>query len=407
MPTQVPKIKWRTEGPELPLERDILTGVQSDIDAAFGGGVNPSLTSPQGQLAQSLTAIISDKNDALALLTSMVDPDSSEGRWQDAIGKIYFLERKAGSGTLVMLEIVGLPGTVIPQGTRARNSSGYEFATRSTAVIAESSKVLVPAQCTQLGPIGVPANSVTQIVDTIPGWDLVNNPEAGIPGRFTESRTEFERRRRDSVALGGLNSTQAVRALVLAQDGVIDCYAVSNDTKLEKKVGATDFVMQPNSILVTVSGGVPRDIAKAIWMKKSAGCGYNGDTTVTIEDDSYPEKPFPEYQVTYQTARQKLTYFKVVLTSDPDLPANITDLVKKAITDRFYGTKGGSRQRIGGKISASSYYCVLTDIDTTVVITSLTVGWSAAPSSASVTAGVDEIPVVNNDTIIVLVEDAD
>ena len=32
----------------------------ADINAAFGGGVNPSLSTPQGQIASSDTAIIAD-----------------------------------------------------------------------------------------------------------------------------------------------------------------------------------------------------------------------------------------------------------------------------------------------------------------------------------------------------------
>ena len=58
MTTNVPAIQWINGSPSLPSEQAILAGVQADINAAFGGGVNPSLQTPQGQLAQSETALI-------------------------------------------------------------------------------------------------------------------------------------------------------------------------------------------------------------------------------------------------------------------------------------------------------------------------------------------------------------
>ena len=60
--TAVPPITWTIEGVVLPTDAEILEGVQSDIDTAFGGGVNPGLSTPQGQLASSEAAVIAEKN---------------------------------------------------------------------------------------------------------------------------------------------------------------------------------------------------------------------------------------------------------------------------------------------------------------------------------------------------------
>jgi len=81
-----------------PAETDILAGVQADITAALGGKANQALTTPQGQLAMSETAIIGDCNDQLLAVFNGVDPRTAFGRMQDAIGYIYFLTRNAGEG---------------------------------------------------------------------------------------------------------------------------------------------------------------------------------------------------------------------------------------------------------------------------------------------------------------------
>ncbi len=86
--TNVPPIVFTPTGPALPTESAILAGVLADENAAFGGGMSLSLSSPQGQLAQSLTAIIGDKNNQIATIVNQIDPNYAMGRWQDAIGSL-------------------------------------------------------------------------------------------------------------------------------------------------------------------------------------------------------------------------------------------------------------------------------------------------------------------------------
>lgn len=88
--TAVPSIEFTETGLVLPQESAILAGAQSDINAAFGGKLNPALNTPQGQIATSLSAIISDNNDQFAEFVNQVDPDTNDGFMQDAIARIYF-----------------------------------------------------------------------------------------------------------------------------------------------------------------------------------------------------------------------------------------------------------------------------------------------------------------------------
>ena len=87
--TNVPGITFGPNGPVAPSEQDVLTGMQADIDQAFGGGLNPALETPQGQLASSFTAITGNANDTFVSMTNQFDPAYAAGRFQDAIGRIY------------------------------------------------------------------------------------------------------------------------------------------------------------------------------------------------------------------------------------------------------------------------------------------------------------------------------
>jgi len=91
--SSVPNIQFTDNGLVLPQESDILDGCFTDINAAFGNQLTTNLETPQGQLASSWTTIIADKNDSFAQFVSLVDPATSSGIMQDAIAKLYFLER--------------------------------------------------------------------------------------------------------------------------------------------------------------------------------------------------------------------------------------------------------------------------------------------------------------------------
>src|SRR5690348_13529282 len=124
--TAVPAIQFTPTGLVLPTDAAILSGVQTDQQAAFGGNLSLSLSSPQGQLAQALSAIVSDKNAQIAEIVNQVDPANAAGTMQDAIGAIYFMKRIAASGTVAAGTCNGLAGTVIPAGAGEQRAPGRD-----------------------------------------------------------------------------------------------------------------------------------------------------------------------------------------------------------------------------------------------------------------------------------------
>lgn len=400
--TNVPAVTFSDTGVTLPDESTILDGVLADIDTAFGGGMSKALTTPQGQLAQSLTAIVGDKNDQVAALVNNVNPDVAAGRWQDAIGRIYFLTRIAAQGTVVTGRCYGLVGTPIPAGAAAQDTNGYIYYSTAAATIGTTGYVDVDFQNSTTGPIACPIGNLSRIYLAVTGWDRVENLTAGTLGVDVETRADFEYRRRMSVAANARNSVQSVQAAVLALDGVLDAYVTENKTGSTVTKGATNVPLVEHSIYVAVAGGEAPEIADAIWRKTSAGCDFNGDTSYTVVDKTDYSLPYPSYQITWQTPDPAATYFKVLLGANAGLPSNIVTLVQDAIIAAFNGTDGGARARIGSTVYAGRFYAGVSAANSLVNIQSITLGLDAQAAALSVAYGIDQRPVLDRSNITVL-----
>jgi len=396
--TNVPSITFNQEGIALPHESEILKGVLTDIDSAFGGGLNPALETPQGQLASSTAAIIGNKNSEFAFYVNQIDPAFADGRMQEAIGRIYFLSRKPGTATTVTATCSGLTGVVIPAGARAQSTDGNIYVCNQTGVIGASGSVDLPFSCTVIGPVSCTTGMLNQIYQAIPGWDAINNSSSGVLGSNVESRAEFETRRRQSVALNSRGSVSAIYASVANVDGVIDLYVTENNKSTPQVISGVTLL--PHSIWVAVTGGSAEDIARAIWRKKSNGANYNGNTVFIVEDKDGYAFPYPSYEVRWETPKSLPILFDVKVASNPMLPSDVTAKVKDAIISAFNGADGGDRARIGSTIYASRFYAALSAISPVLSILSLNIG-DVMPDAASITVPIDRQPVIEARNITV------
>ncbi|MEI7410046.1 baseplate J/gp47 family protein [Pectobacterium aroidearum] len=400
--TAVPSVTLSNIGVSVPDEIDILNGRLTDLDTAFGGGMSKSLTTPQGQIAMSDTAIIGDKNDNLAWLVNQVNPDFAEGRMQDGIGQIYFIDRIPALGTTVTSNCTGLVGTVIPSGSIAQDSSGYLYYSLADATIPASGSVSVVFQNQSTGAIACPIGALNTIYRAITGWSGITNTAAGVLGNEVEGRANFEYRRRQSVAGNANNQLSAIYANVLAVSGVTDAYVTQNNTGAAVDKGFTDYTLEPHSIYVCVYGGTSEDIANAIFQKLCPGPSMMGATTHTVVDSQNYVQPYPEYEIKWQTPTPVNVHFTVELSANDSMPATIVSDARTAIINAFNGEDGGTRARIGSTIFAGRYYSGVQNIDqNNIDILSITISRNGTTYQTSASFGIDEIPTLDASNITV------
>lgn len=398
--SSVPKIQFTPAGLIIPAETDVLAGVQADIDAAFGGGLNPALETPQGQLASSQAAVIGDKNNEFALIVNQVDPQYAADRFQDAIGRIYFLTRKPAVPTSVQATLTGLVGAIVPAGTLAQDTSGNTYAAAGDITIGDGGTAIGEFQNIITGPIPCPTGTLTQVYQAVSGWDAITNDADGTVGNDVEGRAAFEDRRKNSVFINANGSNGAIYAEVFDIAEVLDVYVTDNPTGAPITAGYTSYSLGAHSVYVAVVGGDDDEIAAAIWRKKDLGCAMNGNTTVLVKDLSGYAYPQPEYSIKFQRPASLAVKFAVRLVDSPTLPSDIVTLVKNAIIARFNGEDGTSRERIGSLILASRYYGAISIAVPTASLIDVQIGTVLADAT-QVEVGIDQRPTLSATDITV------
>jgi uncharacterized phage protein gp47/JayE len=367
--------------------------VFSDEDATL----NTDNSSPAGQIIDSMSVLVTAKDSELVNLFNQFDPRVADGIFQDALGSIYFLQRKTAQSTVVTCQLTGLQGTVVPAGSMIQNDDGYKLVSIGAATIGEDGKAEVEFQTVDFGSINIGAGTCNKIITVIAGWDTVANEVAGVPGSLVETRQEFEKRRALSVAQNSHGSRLALQGAVSALDGVGDCLVLENRNKYSMvKQGV---YIGAHSVAVCVYGGNDDDIAETIYNKLDAGCGTYGNTPVSYTSEDGVVN-------TYQIERPDAVnvYITVTVNNTANINNSIVDKVKQAVYNDFLGldpNSGNVRRGCGQIIYASSFSVAAIKTAGVTDLVSITIGKAANPLLNSITMLATEEPVIDMDNIVV------
>jgi hypothetical protein len=377
--TNIPSVTFGSNGFISASASAILAGVCADMQAAFGGGLNFTTSAgkvvnatPQGQWSSSLTAIVNDTQNNFCFISNMFDPAYATGRWQDGIGRIYFITRNPALATILNIACVGAQRVTIPTGALIQDNIGYTYACTAGAIIPAAGTITLQFANTQVGPLSIPESNQVTIVQAIAGWDSVTCT-GGALGQNTESRSAFEARRAQSVAGNSFGAMGAIIGAVSKVSGVLDYYGYDNGSA--SPVTINGVTIPANSIYVCVEGGTQLAVAQAILSKKGPGCAYYGNTTVTAYDSNpLYAAPVP-YSVSYEIPSTLEVLFAVSIVSGPTVPSDAADQIQQTIINAFAGSVVGiPRARINSLLLASWYSTAIQQLGSWVQVRSLYMG---------------------------------
>lgn len=400
MTTNVPAPLFDATGLAIPDQSAILAGLLADFRAALGSNFSDATASPGMQLMVALAAVIGAKDDLLLNIVNQVDPAFADGRMQDALARIYYLSRLGPLATTVDCTLSGAAGTVVEAGSLALASDGTIYQSLGQVTIGSGGTVAASFAAITDGPIPCPAGSLNKVYRAVPGWDAITNAADGVLGRNAETRSAFEARRNASVAVNALGVLPSIRAALLQVPDVIDAYAIDNPSGTTLTIGTVTIAAR--SLYVAVVGGTDADVARAIWKKKSPGCGYQGNTTVTVLDTSSGyDLPYPSYDVTFQRPAALPIYVAVTLTNSGLVPSDVETQIRNAIVGAFSGLDGGPRARMGAMLYASRFYAPVALLGSWAQIVSIKIGTTSTPTSDDLAIEINQVPTISAANIAV------
>lgn len=396
---------------------DEVSDVRSDVASAWRQAfsregdpvLNTEPETPAGQLIDSQTAAVVEKDSELLYLCNQFDPRKASGVFQDALGQIYFLTRKEAVPSQAVITVTGLPGTVIPVASQIRSTADDTlWACTEAVTIPAEGETTVTFACMTPGAISAAAGTLTRIVTVTAGWDTAVNLSAAAVGNPAETRGAFESRRYASVALNSRSTAAAIYARILQIDDVVSCYVTQNRTSAPVTIDG--YTLKPHSVYVAVTGGDDDDIAQALYDTVSAGCDYNGNTEVEITD---PHTGAFE-TVAFNRPAEMDVYLKVTLVTDTALTSQQVTAIKTALYNNFYGLDSSiilddqpiPRVTMNTIIYASRFPVSLYNLGFSNVLEVKVKAGADGAWSDSIRATLNDDPVLLTDNITIVTEGA-
>lgn len=360
---------------------DFLEYNKSVMRSIYGSDINLDADSQDGQLVAHFAQSQYD----LALLCAEVfnnySPATARGDALSREVKINGIARQASTHSSVDIVITGAAGTTITNGqVRDTSKDSHLWNLPPEVVIPTSGSITVTASCDDAGDIRAGAGTVTRIATPTEGWISVTNSSEAAPGRDTETDAELRVRQTYSTAQPSQTVLKGILGGILDVDGVTCAIVYENDTS-----ATDDNGIPSHSIAVVVEGGDAQAIGDVIKLRKTAGTGTYGTTSVAVKDSE-------EVPMTVNFFRPTVVHIKVKITLEP-LTGFTTELynsIKSQVVDYINSLTFGQTVRI------SKLYVPANlendDSDISYDITSIQIAKNSGSfASSNITIGFNEV----------------
>lgn len=259
--------------------------VIAEYQAIFGADLNTDPSTPQGMLItiETLSRIaVADNNAALA---NQINPNLAGGVFRDALLQLTGAQRETSTPSIVFCTITGVSGTIIPAGAQISNSdSSSIFELFSQTTIPVSGTILnVQFNSVTNGEISAAPGTLTTIVSNILGWETVTNPSAATLGTLTQSDSQSNLQRINTLGSQGNSIATNVISNLYLLPGVSPSGLTFQENVLSIPQTINEILMVSHSIYVCVGGSASNlDVATTIQKSKAAGCSYNNGLGIPV-----------------------------------------------------------------------------------------------------------------------------
>ncbi len=351
----------------------ILSELQASQRSTFGDTFDAiSPNTPEGQLNAIHASHLAELWELLEQCYHGMDPDDAPDYLLTALAALTGTVRRAHAASVSKRQQLNInAGITVPAGTLIAHEDRPDIIF-SLDVDVENpggapADFETTATCTQTGPIGALAGSLTVIVNTVTGLNSTTNLEDATLGRVVDSDATLRQRREDQLALRGGSTTAAIKADLLEQENIEAASILENTTD------ATVGTLPPHSFEAVIDDGnvpsVDNDvIAQIIWDSKPAGIQTTGSASGAALDDTGASHTVYFSRVTY-----KPIYITLHQTTNGDYPVDGQDQTRDAMVAYGHAHFGLGENVIALGLRASALIVGVDDVPT------FTLGFAPAP----------------------------
>lgn len=326
-------------GVSAPTYYEAVDYLKAQFQSIYGSDIYLENDSQDGQMIGVFSRVIADIDAAIIALYGSFSPKTATKEALSRNVAINGITRAIPTYSTVDVTLVGVSGTTITNGY-VIDTNNNTWMLPASVVIPSSGQITVTATAQKAGAILALAGTVTIIGKPTRGWQSVNNIASSDLGVAVEQDDQLKQRQALSVAIASQSKTDGLRGALLSLSGVSRCQIYENDESI------TDINGIPaNKLCVVIYGGDSAEIAQTMQAKKSMGCGWYGNTNVTVNDSF--EKPVT---VKLYRPNTRSIGFRLNIESTKDYTNEIGAQIQQDIADYV------NQLDIGDKISLSKIY---------------------------------------------------
>lgn len=360
---------------KIPEFSDILTNLQEAFTQALGNDVNFDPSTPTGQLVSVLAASFNSLYEALQASYQSSRADQASGQLLDNIASLLNITRKDGTKTICQnCNLTGTADTIIPAGSRAKTESGVIFSSTEEVTLT-GGNATVDFISEDFGAFSVKPAQLTVIVDTVSGWDTINNPTASKEGEETETDGQLRNRIVNMSQNLSIGTEGSIKAVILGVEGVIDAFVYVN---YSNSTAPAPFSSPAHSVwcVIDYQGDTTlnQNIANAIFSRLPPVITYNAASHGNQQEDTIS---FSGRNITIKWNESDNIGLRFNITTQENTSFThenevaITDAVKNYLLEN---------QNISSTLIYSKIYAVIVDATENAVIEAITVAAGVDPT---------------------------
>lgn len=313
--------------------------LKAQFQAIYGSDIYLENDSQDGQMIGVFSRVIADIDAAIIALYGSFSPKTATKEALSRNVAINGIKRATPTYSTVDVTLVGVSGTTITNGY-VIDTNNNTWMLPASVVIPSSGQITVTATAKTAGAILALAGTVTTIGKPTRGWQSVTNATSSNLGAAVEGDPSLSQRQALSVAIASQSKTDGLRGALLSLSGVSRCQIYENDESTTDSNG-----IPANKLCVVIYGGDSTQIAQIMQAKKSMGCGWYGNTAVTI-----PNSFGDPVDVQLYRPNTRNIGFHINLNTTINYTREIDAKIQQSIADYI------NQLDIGDKIAVSKIY---------------------------------------------------